>query len=413
MAHLDCDAFYASVEKRDRPDLRDAPVIVGGGRRGVVATACYLARQFGVKSAMPMFKARRLCPDAVVLKPDFARYRAESQRIFGWVRALTPLVQQLSLDEAWIDLSGTETLNGGPAAWQLARLQTKIEAETGLTVSIGLSTNRFLAKLASDLDKPRGFTAIGSEARRFLADKPVRFLPGVGPRFADALTAAGYARIGDLAQASETDLTGRFGEWGARLKAYALGLDDRPVDPESGRKGMSAETTFDSDLADLSDLEAELWPLCEKLARKARRENVSSRVVVLKLRTTQFRSLTRRRTLPHAIATARSLFSQARSLLAAEADGRRFRLIGVGFGDLEPLDLAQDDLFGGEEAKNLKRERTVDLLRRRFGDATIVEGRSLGRGQDRRSERERSRRVAAGPVRPGANAGLPETDDGI
>lgn len=169
IAHLDCDAFYASVEKRDRPELRDRPVIVGGGKRGVVSTCCYIARQYGVHSAMPMFKALKACPEAVVIKPDFRKYIAASEAIFGAVGKLTPLVQTLSLDEAWIDLAGTERLNGGPPAFQLIRLQQQIEAETGLTVSIGLAPNRFLAKVASELDKPRGFSVLGSEAAAVLA----------------------------------------------------------------------------------------------------------------------------------------------------------------------------------------------------------------------------------------------------
>ena len=188
IAHLDCDAFYASVEKRDRPELQDKPVIVGGGTRGVVTTCCYIARTYGVRSAMPMFKALRLCPDAVVLKPDFVKYRAQSRRIMEMMQAITPLVQPLSLDEAWMDLSGTERLNGGSPAWQMVRLQSLIEAETGVTVSIGLAPNKALAKIASDLDKPKGFAVIGlMEAKQFLAPKSVTLLPGVGPAFAKTL----------------------------------------------------------------------------------------------------------------------------------------------------------------------------------------------------------------------------------
>ena len=198
IAHLDCDAFYASVEKRDRPELRDRPVIVGGGVRGVVSTCCYIARQSGVHSAMPMFKALKACPDAVVLKPDFSKYVPESERIFRFVGELTPLVQTLSLDEAWIDLSGTERLNGGPPALQLIRLQKRIEDETGLGVSIGLAPNRFLAKIASELDKPRGFSVIGTaNARALLAPRSVRILPGVGPVFGKTLVSDGLATVGD------------------------------------------------------------------------------------------------------------------------------------------------------------------------------------------------------------------------
>ncbi len=380
IAHLDCDAFYASVEKRDRPELRDKPVIVGGGKRGVAATCCYIARQYGVRSAMPMFKALKACPDAVVLKPDFARYKAESRRILGALGELTPLIQPLSLDEAWADLSGTERLNGGPPALQLVRLQRRIETETGLTVSIGLAPNRFLAKIASDLDKPRGFSVIGAaEAVAFLADKPVSILPGVGPVFARALRSDGFATVGDLARAEPRDLVRRYGEHGLRLHDLAHARDARPVDPDSDRKGMSAETTFNEDLSDLRDLEDQLWPLCDKLAAKARRDGVAGRVVVLKLRGQDFRILTRRRTLPEPAQTARALFAHGRELLAREATGRPFRLIGIGMADLgEPSD-APTDLFGGGEARALKTERAVDRLRDRFGPDVLTTGRTLRR----------------------------------
>ena len=210
MAHLDCDAFYASVEKRDRPELRDQPVIVGGGKRGVVSTCCYLARVYGVRSAMPMFKALKACPQAVVIKPDFTKYRAESRRIMALMAELPPLVQPLSLDEAWMDLAGTARLHGAPPALTLARLQARIEAETGLTVSIGLAPNKFLAKIASDLDKPRGFSVIGAaEAQAFLASRPVGILPGVGPAMVRSLDEAGFRLVGDLARAEPKDLARR------------------------------------------------------------------------------------------------------------------------------------------------------------------------------------------------------------
>ena len=254
IAHLDCDAFYASVEKRDRPELRDRPVIVGGGVRGVVSTCCYVARQSGVHSAMPMFKALKACPDAVVIKPDFTKYVFESQRILGALAALTPLVQTLSLDEAWVDLAGTERLNGGPPALQLIRLQRRIEAETGLTVSVGLAANRFLAKVASELDKPRGFSVLGSEASTVLAPRPVGILPGVGPVFRKTLQSDGFATVGDLAAADVRDLVRRYGETGLRLHDLAHGRDARAVNPTHERKGMSAETTFNEDLSSAADL---------------------------------------------------------------------------------------------------------------------------------------------------------------
>jgi len=377
MAHLDCDAFYASVEKRDRPELRDKPVIIGGGKRGVVSTACYIARLYGVGSAMPMFKALKACPEAVVIPPDFAKYKHESARIFGAVEALTPLVQTLSLDEAWIDLSGTERLNGGSAAFQLARLQKWIEEEVGLTVSIGLAPNRFLAKIASELDKPRGFSVIGkAEAKALLAPKPVNILPGVGPVFGKTLRSDGFATVGDLANADVKDLIRRYGESGLRLYELSHARDSRPVNPEHDRRGMSAENTFNEDLISQETLEAELWPLCEKLASKARRDGVSSRVVVLKLRRTDFKILTRRITLPDPVQTARALFNAGRDLLKQEL-GVPYRLIGIGMADVVDAQDAPSGLFQTTENRNLKTETAIDALRAKFGSKAVIAGRAL------------------------------------
>jgi DNA polymerase IV len=379
IAHLDCDAFYASVEKRDRPELRNKPVIVGGGVRGVVTTACYIARLYGVGSAMPMFKALKACPDAVVVKPNFAKYTEESRRIFAMVRELTPLVQTLSLDEAWIDLSGTERLNGGPPALQLIRLQKRIEAETGLTVSIGLAPNRFLAKIASELDKPRGFSVIGAaNAQALLAPKSVRVLPGVGPVFGKTLVSDGYATVGDLAAADVRDLVRRYGETGLRLHELSHARDARSVNPEHDRRGMSAENTFNTDLTTADDLEAELWPLCEKVASKARRDGVASRVIVLKLRRTDFKIVTRRKTLPEPVQTARALFAVGRELLKPEL-GRPYRLIGIGMADIHDAEDAPEGLFASAETKALKTETTIDALRAKFGAGAVVAGRALKR----------------------------------
>lgn len=383
MAHLDCDAFYASVEKRDRPELRDVPVIVGGGVRGVVTTCCYIARMSGVRSAMPMFKATRLCPQAVILKPDFQKYRTESKRIFGKVRDLTPLVQGLSLDEAWMDLSGTERLHGAPPAVTLARLQAEIEAEIGLTVSIGLAPNKFLAKIASDLDKPRGFSVVGeAEAVSFLAGKPVGIMPGVGPVMVASLEKAGYRTVGDIAAADLRDLADRFGAHGLQLHRLALGQDSRPVSPNEARKTISAETTFNNDLIAVEALEDRLWPLCEKVARQLRAEGIAGRVAHLKLRTPDFRIVTRRRTLAMPTQTARTLFGVARELLAAERPGTAYRLIGAGLSDFSPADEAGADLFADDERRALRGETAVDALRARFGKAAVVTGRAL-RSEDR------------------------------
>jgi DNA polymerase-4 len=386
IAHLDCDAFYASVEKRDRPELRDKPVIVGGGVRGVVTTACYIARLYGVGSAMPMFKALKACPDAVVVKPSFPKYIAESKRIFEKVRALTPLVQTLSLDEAWIDLSGTERLNGGPPALQLIRLQREIEAETGLTVSIGLAPNRFLAKIASELDKPRGFSVIGAaNAQALLAPKSVRVLPGVGPVFGKTLVSDGYATVGDLAAADVRDLVKRYGETGLRLHDLSHARDARLVNPEHDRRGMSAENTFNTDLTSVEDLEAELWSLCEKVASKARRDGVASRVIVLKLRRTDFKIVTRRKTLPEPVQTARGLFAVGRELLTPEL-GRPYRLIGIGLADIQDAEDAPEGLFASTEKRTLKTEATIDALREKFGASAVVAGRALKPPGGTRSE---------------------------
>ena len=379
MAHVDCDAFYASVEKRDRPELRDHPVIVGGERRGVVTTACYVARLYGVRSAMPMFKALKACPDAIVVKPDFTKYRTESRRIFEVLGRLTPLVQSLSLDEAWLDLAGTERLNGGPPVLALARAQAEIERETGLTVSVGLAANKFLAKIASDLDKPRGFSVIGAaEAKGFLAPKPVGILPGVGAVFARTLHEDGFRTVGDLAQAEPKDLARRYGVYGLRLSELAQGRDVRHVDPDEDRKSVSAENTFNEDLRELPPLEDELWPLCEKVAGRMRRENIVGQVITLKLKTSDFKILTRRRTLGVPTQTAKTLFACGRELLKPEADGRAFRLIGIGLSDLLTAG-PPSDLFGDGEAKNRAAEQTVDRLRSKFGAAAVVSGRALKR----------------------------------
>jgi DNA polymerase-4 len=385
IAHLDCDAFYASVEKRDRPELRDQPVIVGGGKRGVVTTCCYIARISGVRSAMPMFKALKLCPQAVVIKPDFTKYRTESRRILDKLKALTPLIQPLSLDEAWLDLNGCERLHGGPAAMVLARTQGEIEREIGITVSVGLAPNKFLAKIASDLDKPRGFAVIGAaEAAAFLAPRPASILPGVGAVFAAELRAAGLATIGDIARADAGDLAKLYGARGLQLARLARGEDDRPVDPDQARKSISAETTFEEDLIAIPDLEDRLWPLCERVARRARVEGVGGRVVTLKLRRADFHIVTRRKSLEAPTQTAKTLFSVTRSLLKTEAPLEPYRLIGVGLSNLVDSADAPADLFPSAEARALDGERVVDRLRDRFGAGAVINARDLGRASARR-----------------------------
>lgn len=382
LAHLDCDAFYASIEKRDDPSLAARPVIVGGGTRGVVATACYIARAFGVRSAMPMFKALKLCPDAVVIKPNIAKYAAVGADIRARMQALTPLVEPLSIDEAFMDLSGTEALHGASAAAVLARLQTRIEAELGLTVSIGLSFNKFLAKFASDLDKPRGFSVIGhSDALAVIGRAPAARLPGVGPAAAKALNAAGLATIADIRTTGEAALMRRFGDWGQRLFALSMARDDRRVDPDSDRKTVSAETTFAIDVSDFEALCDRLWPLCEAVAARARAGGVAGRVVTLKLKSAQFKTITRQRALNDPTRLAQRLFSIGKALLETQTQTQpalAYRLIGIGLSDLTDESLAdKGDLMDQRTPKAAAAEDAIAAARARFGKTAIVTGRTL------------------------------------
>ncbi|MFQ6017033.1 MAG: DNA polymerase IV [Kiloniellaceae bacterium] len=379
IAHIDCDAFYANIEKRDRPELRDKPVIVGGGKRGVVSTGCYVARLYGVHSAMPMFKALKACPEAVVLRPDMAKYQSIGRQIRKLMLEVTPLVEPLSIDEAFLDLSGTQALHGGPPARSLARLAKRIEGEFGLTVSIGLSYNKFLAKVASDLDKPRGFAVIGrAEAKGFLEAKPVRIVWGVGKALQRALKHDGIERIGDLRPWEEAELIARYGVMGRRLYRFARGEDDRRIDPDAPAKSISAETTFEEDIADPAILLARLWPLCEKVASRLKRANLAGRGVTLKLKTAEFRLLTRSRRLAGPSCLADTLYRAAEPLALREADGRRFRLIGIAAGDLVDGLLADPpDLLDPGRERRARVERAIDAVRAKLGEDAIRKGRGL------------------------------------
>jgi DNA polymerase-4 len=378
VAHVDCDAFYASVERRDRPELLSKPVIVGGGTRGVVAAACYIARTRGVRSAMPMFKALRLCPDAVVIRPDMAKYAAAARQVRALMERLTPLVQPLSIDEAVLDLKGTEALHRAPAAAMLARFARAVEREVGVTVSIGLAPNRLLGKLAAERDKPRGFAVLGAaEARDWLAPQPVTILPGVGPALARRLEAAGVTRLGQLGALDAREAARRFGEEGPALAARARGEDNRPVTPERETKSISAETTFDTDIAAIAALERPLWRMCEKLARRLKEKELAAAGIVLKLKTAGFAQRTRAARLPSPTRLPETLFAAARPLLAKEADGTAFRLIGIGAQPLAPAAAAdRGDLADPEAPRRAARWQAVEALRARFGEAAV----GLGRG---------------------------------
>jgi DNA polymerase-4 len=380
LAHLDCDAFYATIEKRDDPSLAAKPLIVGGGVRGVVTTCCYLARAYGVRSAMPMFKALQLCPHATVVKPRMSLYVEEGRRVRRMMQALTPQVEPLSVDEAFMDLSGTEALHGGAPAQTLVKLQNAIEAEIGITVSIGLSFNKFLAKMASDFDKPRGFSVIGAlEAVEVLRRRPVGALPGVGPAAAAALGERNLRTIGDLRAAGQSRLQALFGDWGVRLYELSNARDTRLVDPEGERKSISAETTFNEDIADVMALEDILWTLCERVAARARASDLAGRTVTLKLRDSKFKIITRRRTLSEPTLLAARLFEHGRALLAGEADGRRrFRLIGVALADFADASEAdKGDLLDGKTPKRAAAEEAMAKARQRFGQDAVKTGRGL------------------------------------
>jgi DNA polymerase-4 len=373
VAHVDCDAFYATIEKRDDPALADKPVIVGGGQRGVVLTACYVARTFGVRSAMPMFEARRRCPNATVVRPDMAKYARVGAQVRLMMHDLTPLVQPVSIDEAFMDLAGTERLHGTMPAKSLAGFADRVEREIGITVSIGLSCNKFLAKIASDLDKPRGFAVIGgSEAAAFLATRPVTQIFGVGKVAQARLAGDGFRTVGDLQRASAADLTRRYGAEGARLARLAHGIDDRPVRAERDTKSISAETTFDADIAEFRQLELRLWRLCEKVSARLKSNALAGATVTLKLKTADFRPRTRAQSFGQPTQLAARIFACGRDLLARETNGTRYRLIGIGVSGLEPA--SPGDFADLIDRRSADAERAIDELRARFGDDAVVKG---------------------------------------
>ncbi|HOP19848.1 MAG TPA: DNA polymerase IV [Amphiplicatus sp.] len=379
IAHLDCDAFYAAIEKRDDPSLADRPVIVGGGTRGVVSTCCYIARTYGVRSAMPMFKALKACPDAVVIKPHIEKYVAAGREIRRMMGALTPLVEPLSIDEAFMDLTGTERVHGMAPAKALARLQLDIEREMGVTASIGLSHNKFLAKIASDLDKPRGFAVIGrAETKDFLARQPIRLIWGVGAAMADKLERDGLTMIGQLQTMDAGDLARRYGEMGLSLARLSRGEDMRRVTPHNATKSVSSETTFNVDIRDVDELEKILWSLCEKVSLRMKKEGFIGRVVTLKLKSDDFKTITRRQSLDRPSNLARTAFAVAAPLLKEAAPGSAWRLIGVGYSDLEKgAGPAEAELFAREDDRWAAQEKAIDQIREKFGKEAIAAGRAL------------------------------------
>ncbi|WP_121023775.1 DNA polymerase IV [Litoreibacter meonggei] len=379
IAHMDCDAFYASVEKRDNPALRDKPVIIGGGRRGVVSTACYIARIKGVRSAMPMFQALKLCPEAEVVRGRMDVYVEVSRQIRALMQKLTPAIEPLSLDEAFLDLTGTEKLHHAPPAVMLARLVNRMESDIGVSGSIGLSHNKFLAKVASDLDKPRGFSVIGkAETDDFLRDRPVSLIWGVGAVTRESLEKAGIRTFADLLRWDRQDLHTRFGSMGNRLWHLARGEDRRRVSAHEPVKGISNETTFHDDTADTDLLDGHLWRMAEKVADRAKAKQIAGRVVTLKLKTAKFKLITRRQSLRDPTQLADRIYRTARDLMTNVREGP-YRLLGVGISDLMPEDDADrtPDLLDPDAAKRTEAERATDKIREKFGSDAIKKGRSL------------------------------------
>jgi len=377
---MDCDAFYASVEKRDNPQLANKPVIIGGGRRGVVSTACYVARVRGVKSAMPMYQALKLCPDAVVVRPRMDEYVKASKEIRKIMQDLTPDIEPLSLDEAFIDMTGTTKLHGAPPAVMLAKLINRMQDELGLTGSIGLSHNKFLAKVASDLEKPRGYSVIGvAETAEFLQNKPISLIWGVGSVSQDALDKAGIRVFKDLLRWDRRDLSVRFGSLGDRLWHLARGQDRRRVTANAAIKSISNETTFSEDTSNPDILDGHIWRLAEKVSDRAKARDLAGGVVTLKLKRADHSLLSRRLSLREPTQIADRIYRTARNLFDQTSHAGSYRLIGVGISNLvsETNSHLTGDLLDPNERNRAKAERATDEIRAKFGSGSIVKGRSL------------------------------------
>jgi DNA polymerase-4 len=378
--HADMDAFFAAVEQRDRPELRGVPVIVGGPvKRGVVSAASYEARRFGVHSAMPMAEAVRRCPDAAVLPPDFARYAESSDRIMAVFRRFSPLVEPLSLDEAFLDMTGTAALFGAPES-AARRLKREVrEATGGLTVSVGASCTKYVAKVASDYRKPDGMTIVPpGEVTSFLWPLPVSRMWGVGAKTAPRFEALGLATLGDVAHASIELLEAELGSLGPHAWRLANGIDDRPVVPERDARSIGSETTLADDVTGEAAVAGLLEKLADRVARRLRREGLVAGGVRVKLKTDAFRLHTRQARLSAPADTAEALCAAACGLLPEFDIRERFRLVGIAAYDLAGVeDGRQLDLFADARIERARRlERTVDAVRERFGHGAIVKGSS-------------------------------------
>ncbi len=379
IAHVDCDAFYAAVEKRDNPELADKPVIIGGGKRGVVSTACYVARLYGVHSAMPMFKALKACPHAVVISPRMDAYSDVSREIRAKMLDLTPIVEPISIDEAFLDLTGTERLHGQSPAITLAKLAASIDKDLGITVSVGLSHNKYLAKLSSDFQKPNGFSIIGeAETLAVLNDLPVTKIWGVGKAFHKKLLRDGISTIGDLRDRDLKSLVKSYGEIGIRLHNLSWGRDSRSIKPQRRAKSISTETTFATDEKDFERLSVILWNICERVSKRAKTAQKAGTTITLKLKTSKFKLLTRSITLNEPTNLAAVLYEHGLKLLANEVDGTAYRLLGIGISGIESVSVSDEPTLFQQEKSRLERtENAMDRVREKFGDKAIVKGRGF------------------------------------
>jgi DNA polymerase IV len=377
VAHLDCDAFYATVEKRDDSSLARKPVVVGGEKRGVVMACCYIARRYGIRSAMPMRRALERCPHVTIVSPHMAKYKEASRAVRALMEETTPKVEPISIDEAFLDLAGLSVLRNMFPAAILVRLVRRIEEEVGITASIGLSYNKSLAKIASDLEKPRGFSIIGrADAIPFLTNKPVSMLWGVGPSLESRLNRDGIMRIGQLRDVPERELVARYGTIGKRLARLAIGQDGRAIQSGEVQRSISSERTFNDDIRSREELLEKLWPLCEKVGDQLKNKNLVAGTLTLKLKTSRFRLITRSRKLARPTQYGTDLFDIAKPLVSDEADGRKFRLIGIATKDLtDATEMDHSDLFG--TTRKHATEEVIDRVRERFGKDVIKKGRSF------------------------------------
>ena len=381
--HVDMDAFYASVEQRDDPTLVGKPLIVGGtAGRGVVAAASYEVRKYGVHSAMPMSTALRLCSHAICVRPRMARYKEASDLVFGVFNEITPIVQGLSLDEAFLDVTASQALFGDAVAIA-RRIKSRIKEITGLTASVGVASNKLVAKIASDLDKPDGLTIVPEGRIQAILDPlSVRRLPGLGRKSGDKVEAAGIHTLGELRVAPDAVLRPLFGRYTQRVRERAAGIDDRPVLPDRDEKSLSAEETFERDIGDPRVLQAELTRLAELACERLRRKQLMAGCIGVKIRRGDFATFTRQRAVAPPTHDGRTVANVARDLLARwlkNAPGAKLRLLGVVLTDLSPA--SQLGLFEDSPPHTSRLDAALDEARARFGSGALRRGNTMKGGK--------------------------------